>query len=77
MKNNVALKIDKGIPIPSFNTSHIQDALKKMEIGDSVFIQAKRTSISGSLQFFCKGSSYRDKFKTRTEKDGVRVWRIG
>ena len=66
-------KIDKGIPIPRPGTAKYP--LDEMEIGDSIFIEGKKSDRFGSVIAFYKPK----KFVTRTVEEngakGIRIWR--
>lgn len=68
------LKIEKGIPMPDkrhYRKNPIMDAIKKMEIGDSVLMERK--SVNG-MGYRAVKLGYQ--FSTRKEGEGaVRVWR--
>lgn len=64
------MKIESGIPIPQRGDG-LTALLRRMEIGDSIFIAGKRpqqvgTQISGAKPF---------RFTTRSVEGGIRVWR--
>lgn len=74
MKEQVELKIDKGIPMPvrSSNKSGLSSLIQKMEIGDSIEIPNTMRSTAAST-----GKYYKIKLATRgAGEDKLRVWRI-
>ena len=69
------IKIDKHIPLPS-EGDLIITALKAMEVGDS-FLLGSMTN-SKKTMMYRKINAVSDsgkRFTTRTEANGIRVWR--
>lgn len=67
------LKVDKGIPAPErVSYGSLASFLRKMQIGDSVFIPHATTSSARSAAVYALGSG---NYTTRKEHGGVRVWR--
>jgi len=66
------MKIDKNIPIP--NRSKYPFA--EMEVGDSIFIDKTTTQSSVCQMAYTYGKKNNKKFTSRTEGNGVRIWRI-
>jgi len=65
------MKIDKNIPIPKSRAIY---GFNKMEIGDSAwFINAERGARSAAYLF---GLRNKQKFISRAEGCGYRIWRI-
>ena len=88
LKNITELKIEKGIPIPdSDNNLVVTATLKKMEVGDSFFVEgAKHSQLSSRISQLKKQEAFKLwNFITRKETkeieygqtkiEGVRVWR--
>jgi len=69
-------KIDKGIPIPFVRTYNKRVyPFRDMEIGDSFFINRKRTTVAAAaVNYAYLHPEY--KFTTVVEGEGTRVWRI-
>lgn len=73
MKTNGALKIEKGVPLPSkARKSEVADLMRAMKKGDSILIHGRkgdsvRTSASTYIGI--------GKYAVRAEGDGFRVWR--
>lgn len=69
------LPIDKGIPIPplvSESRTGLSETLRKMEVGDSVFLSGREDT---KLNIYY--SRLPDKqFTARKTLGGVRIWRI-
>lgn len=66
------VKIDKNIPIPTFNNKY---PLGLLEVGDSFFIKGKNISdISSTISQY--GRRKGTKFISRSVDNGVRVWRV-
>lgn len=78
------VKIEKGVPIPSVkrstgkrkNTSKYK--VEKMEVGDSVYVPGiESKSIHAYLYYWRTRHNHPDyKFTVRSDKNGVRFWRI-
>lgn len=70
--NEMNIKIEKGVPMPSAGARELRAVLEKMEVGDSIVIDAElRASVFSA---FMRASI---KCKTRVEPDGrYRVWRV-
>jgi hypothetical protein len=81
--------VEKGIPVPEQAKSPgrrkggLAEALRNMEVGDSVFIpckdkdmryRLKATSASGTNMKREKG--FTSTFTTRQVEGGVRIWRV-
>lgn len=76
----MALKIEKGIEVGTVRKygrqSELTDALAKMDVGDSVLIKKNAESVSAKV---CQWRDYhgrKERFTTRTQEGGVRVWRV-
>lgn len=66
------IKIDKGVPIETGVWKEIVEALKKMEVGDSIELPLSRRS---GLHIKAKKAGV--KITTRqTSKEALRAWRI-
>ena len=65
--------IQKDIPIPSSKTKR-RYPLKGMEVGDSFFTNAPQRYASAAA--IVHGKRVGQKFTTRVENGGTRVWRI-
>ena len=70
-------KIEKNIPIArqKGRPSDFTQALAKMDISDSLFVEKKITLISSLLRGYEKRNAPK-KFVSRTIDNGVRIWRI-
>lgn len=73
--------IEKNIPIPSgtgITGRRAKYPFGEMEVGDSLFIDNEpRGSQSGaSMASKQHGARYGKKFTSRTEGNGVRIWRV-
>lgn len=68
------MKIDKGIPIPEeANNKGISAALRKLKVGESLFLEGKTSSDVGGFVSHCGLSG---KVTRRTIDGGCRIWRI-
>jgi len=68
-------KIEKNIPVGQINTSGYP--FSKMEIGDSFFVKGDKKKINAVT---VSTSTYKKKnvgknFTSRTNEEGIRVWR--
>ena len=68
-------KIEKGVPKPA-RAGYSKYPLRKMEVGDSFFIETGDPSVirSNVTIFSKRNPGY--KFSTRKEGTGIRIWRI-
>ena len=69
------IKIEKDVPMPEFRASGVTAALRRMDVGDSIFLRGKKSSNVTSLAAILTKKTER-KFATRTVEGGIRVWRI-
>ena len=72
-------KIEKGIPISSAGGHRAKKyPFLEMTVGDSVFIHAKITDLSGSVWWAQHklGGKFSKRSVTENGVKGVRVWRI-
>lgn len=71
-------EIEKNVPIPNAAIeSGSVYPFEKMSVGDSSLIPssfASTNAVRASVNYFARKTGF--KFCTRTEDDGVRVWRI-
>jgi hypothetical protein len=72
------LTIEKGIPIPPIRSGGrpkgaIAEAALKMQVGDSFYVEIRPQMVHGHLKS-CVNAGMR--FTTRSEKTGVRIWRL-
>ena len=72
------IKIEKGIPIPSYAADSFRNTLRQMEIGDSVFfsgenIERTRSAITSAISIVSRDLKRR--YLTRKMDGGVRLWR--
>ncbi|QQN73927.1 hypothetical protein [Croceicoccus sp. YJ47] len=78
----MAIKIEKGVPLPSSRQAHVKYPFNEMEVGDSFKVtlaeshsenvtNLQRALGSRGAQVLGKG-----KVATRQEGDAVRVWRV-
>ena len=73
----MAMKIEKGIPMPAKNSrgySGLSGTLRLMDVGDSVLVPNSIKS-PGRLAI-AVGRATNRKFATRSTQEGRRVWRI-
>ena len=73
-------KIEKNIPIPprAGGRNGSKYPFRKLEIGDSTFVEGKPSKIASALQAAGKANpktSFTSRATTEEGKDGVRVWR--
>lgn len=67
------LKIEKGVPIPGRRSyGSFTATLRKMEVGDSIFVEGMRGQDVGGRFQHVKPM----KFAKRDAEGGVRIWRI-
>ncbi len=69
-------KIEKGVPIPGYNLNNhnakgYSKVLRKLEPGDCVWLPTNLKAIANS----CSRIFGRGQFTSRSENDGIRVWR--
>lgn len=68
-------KIEKNVPMPNgLRTRGSRYPFPQMEVGDSFFAQGSRGTIASAAHTYGKKHGFR--FSSRTEGDGVRVWRV-
>lgn len=67
-------KFDNDMPIPASKWPH-KLPFYDMQAGQSVFMKGKKREQFGSILKRLKDSNGWE-FRTRTEGDGVRVWRV-
>ena len=74
------MNFDKGIPLPPKKTARAIDrhGLALMEVGDSFFVNAAQTTISGVATHwgYKLGRKYATRKVTENGVHGVRVWRV-
>ena len=69
------LEIEKGIPMPAPRAWGITAALRKMDVGDSIFLRGKKSNnITTIVAILTKKTGLM--FTTRMVDGGTRVWRI-
>lgn len=68
------IKIDKNIPVPK-SKKYPWD---KMEVGDSIYIDSRAMGKSAATCFniYIKRNKLDWKYKSRTEGNGTRIWRV-
>ena len=66
------IKIEKGIPMPEPRVWGITEALRKMDVGDSIFLRGKKSNNITTIVAHLTKKTER-KFVTRTVDGGVRV----
>lgn len=74
--------IEKSIPFPSHYRENILPSLRKMEVGESFFVEAEsgevvrimQGRIASSMVYIHKEKEKR--FTSKTYDTGIRVWRI-
>lgn len=73
-----ALKIDKGIPLPTNGSgASYKYPWHKMKVGDSFYVDNKWSPYSMVKSYNKKLSKkYHIKIRRRLEGDGQRIWRI-
>ena len=69
------IKIEKDVPMPEFRASGVTAALRKMDVGDSIFLRGKKSNNITTIVGILTKKTER-KFMTRTVEGGIRVWRI-
>lgn len=72
------MKIDKDIPMPD-SRSHgpaPKYPFSQMSIGDSVFFEGCKTGGKETATAHQVGRRKGWRFSSRTQQDGVRIWRI-
>jgi len=67
-----SIKIDKNAPLPA---PRVKWPFHEMEVGDSFLIPAGQEKACRSSAW-TYGKKHGMKFAVRTEKKGVRIWRI-
>lgn len=72
----MALKIEDGIPAPKPITRGLTDILRKLEIGQSVFVPGGRPETISSIVIQVRKGSSTKRFTSRTVDGGCRIWRI-
>ena len=73
-------KIEKNIPIPprAGGRNGSKYPFRKLEVGDSTFVEGKPSKIASALQAAAKKmpkGSFTSRAVTEDGKDGLRVWR--
>lgn len=66
------LKIEKDVPTPQKRAA----LLRKMEVGDSVFIPGVKDATAGHNLYFNQAKRLGMKITISKENGGVRMWRI-
>lgn len=76
-------KIEKGIPIPSIGKplrSKYRAAIESMEVGDSFHLPVEKGDSLTAVRNRCITAAHnalgKGSIATRTEGDGLRLWRI-
>lgn len=73
------MKIDKGIPLPDLELLRVRtgvtDAMRKMEIGDSVLLGSVREAANAQSYASRKLKPKRFSMRTLTDKT-ARIWRV-
>jgi len=73
MKKNDEPKIERGIPVPAYRGRGYTTILRKMKVGESVFLTTPPSNISNlAAQAFGKPGCV----TARRMDGGIRVWRI-
>ena len=67
------IKIEKGVPIP-LGAKLIRMTLNSMSIGDSFLVGV--VADNERMMIHREMSNHRHMFTSRTESEGMRVWRI-
>lgn len=70
------LRIEKGVPIKAFYEAGNTELLKKMEVGDSVFISNNSTTQQTRNRFYSIAKRIGIKVIIRKVEGGARMWRI-
>jgi len=70
-RNNSEFTIDKGIPIPK--NKGIKEALRQMEVTDSLFVTGKVMAHRAAVSAYAVDTG--SAFVTRKEGAGIRIWR--
>ena len=69
------LKIEKDIPMPEPRAWGVTAALRKMDVGDSIFFRGRKTNrVTNITSLLAKKTGLM--FTTRMVDGGTRVWRI-
>jgi hypothetical protein len=74
---SATFKIEKGIPIPPDPRGRTEGSkypFLQMEVGDSVYLPGKKSV--GSILKYARSKKPELRFTTRTDGQGIRVWRI-
>lgn len=81
--NKIEYKIEKNIPIVRARKAFTRFPLDEMEVGDSFYIplsdqkkESAMASIYSAANSFNRSHKAKIKVSTRSEADGLRVWRI-
>mgnify|MGYP001578847118 CR=1 FL=1 len=70
-ENILKIKIEEGVPIP--NRGSKSEFLRKMNVGDSVFVEKDKISYIRTRAFYMWGTGA---CVTRKDGNGYRVWRV-
>ncbi len=77
------LKIDNGIPVPPLKGrrrtelgASISETLRALNPGQSVFFAGRDTHDASAWMSRARAESPQKRFTSRTEGEGVRIWRI-
>ena len=71
--------IEKNIPVPTkggSKTSHLQNAIRLMELGDSILLAGMTVSTLSSVVQCARINNPGFKFSQRRVEGGSRLWRI-
>lgn len=66
-------QIDKNVPLPPRRNSNITATLRKLEVGDSVFMQVGRTGVYSQAARI--GIKITVQSTVENGKSGIRIWR--
>ena len=73
----MSYKIEKNVPLPPAGGCHVglREVLQKMKVGDSLKVSDKPRGTLASL-LVKESRRAGSKFTTRSQDDGIRVWRL-
>jgi hypothetical protein len=72
---SAAFVIEKGVPFPGPQGRGLFGAVRRMEVGDSIFVaDGKQNTVSATGSAI--GRRTGRKFMTRKVEGGIRIWRV-
>lgn len=70
-------EIEKGIPAPKQYEKYSSYPFEAMKVGDSFLVpKAEIQKVREAASHYAKRHNQKVKFMTRSQHDGIRVWRI-